>query len=152
MRHVYVGAVPRASRRAFLGAFPAESARRKVMYSLRDGATAAASARRLRPPGWTRPRRADQAQKDSGATGLSRLPPGPIASTGQARHVIEELELAQLDVSTREAARADVSITPMFGPSTWRHMQRAGFVLTAGRQAAEGALERLAMVDRPNAA
>src|SRR5215471_6685987 len=131
MRHVYVGAVPRASRRAFLGAFPAESARRKVMYSLRDGATAAASARRLRPPGWTRPRRADQAQKGPGATGLSRLPPGPIPSTGQARHVIEALELAQLDVSTREAARADVSITPMFGPSTWRHMQRAGFFLSA---------------------
>src|SRR5262245_53466915 len=86
------------------------------------------------------------------ATGLSRLPPGPIPSTGQARHVIEALELAQLDVSTREAARADVSITPMFGPSTWRHMQRAGFFLSAGREAAEAALERLAMVARPNAA
>ena len=32
--------------------------------------------------------------------------------------VIEALELAQLDVSTREAARADVSITPVFGPGT----------------------------------
>src|SRR5215475_8735417 len=152
MRHMYGVAVPGASCYAFLGAFSAGSARRKAMYSLRDGATAGASARWLRPPGWTRPRRADQAQESPGAAGLSRVPSGPIASTGQARHVIEALELAQLDVSTREAARADVSITPVFGPGTWCHMQCDGLFLSAGRQAAEAALERLAMVARPNAA
>ena len=65
---------------------------------------------------------------------------------------IEELELAQLDVSTREAARADVSITPVFGPGTWRHMQCDGLFLSADRQAAEAALERLTMVARPKAA
>jgi len=64
--------------------------------------------------------------------------------------VIEALELAQLDVSAREAARADVSITPVFGPGTWRHMQLGGLFLSAGRQAAEAALERLAMVARPS--
>src|SRR5262249_31999227 len=83
IRHMYGVAVPGASCRAFLCAFPAGSARRKAMYSLRDGATAAASARWLRAPGWTRSRRADQAQENPGAAGLSRVPPGPIASAGQ---------------------------------------------------------------------
>ena len=63
--------------------------------------------------------------------------------------VLEALELAQLDASAREAARADVSITPVFGPGTWRHMQYGDLFLAAGREAAEASLERLAMVARP---
>jgi NTE family protein len=66
--------------------------------------------------------------------------------------VIEALELGQLDASAREAARADVSITPVFGPGTWRHVDCGGLFLAAGRQAAERALGRLAMVARPTAA
>jgi NTE family protein len=66
--------------------------------------------------------------------------------------VIEALELGQLDASAREAAGADVSITPVFGPGTWRHMQFGDLFSTAGRQAAEGVLGRLAMVARPTTA
>jgi len=45
-----------------------------------------------------------------------------------------------------------VSITPVFGPGTWCHMQCDGLFLSADRQATKVALERLAMVARPNAA
>jgi NTE family protein len=91
--------------------------------------------------------------------GRETLPRWPGQDDSEARPVskprdtvVEALELAQLDVSAREAARADVSITPVFGPGTWRHMQCGGLFLSAGRQAAEAALERLAMVARPTAA
>src|SRR5262249_51936401 len=90
--------------------------------------------------------------------GRETLPRWPGGDASEARRaskprdtVIEALELAQLDVSAREAARADVSITPVFGPGTWRHMQCGGLFLSAGRQAAEAALERLMMVARPTA-
>jgi NTE family protein len=91
--------------------------------------------------------------------GRETLPRWPGQDDSEARPVskprdtvVEALELAQLDVSAREAARADVSITPVFGPGTWRHMRCGGLFLSAGRQAAEAALERLAMVARPTAA
>jgi len=59
-----------------------------------------------------------------------------------------------IDTSARAASRAlaDVSITPVFGPGTWRHVDCGGLFLAAGRQAAERALGRLAMVARPTAA
>jgi NTE family protein len=91
--------------------------------------------------------------------GRETLPRWPGHDDSEARlaskprdTVIEALELAQLDVSAREAARADVAITPVFGPGTWRHMQCGDLFLSAGRQAAEAALERLAMFARPTPA
>jgi NTE family protein len=91
--------------------------------------------------------------------GRETLPRWPGHDDGEARPgnkprdtVIEALELGQLDASAREAAGADVTITPVFGPGTWRHTQRGALFLDAGRQAAEGAVGRLAMIARPTVA
>lgn len=76
-----------------------------------------------------------------------------VSHAGKPRDtLIETLELGQIEASARETARADVSITPVFGPGTWRHMQRGDLFLAAGRRAAECALGRLAMVARPTTA
>lgn len=58
------------------------------------------------------------------------------------------LELAQLDASARQAARADVPITPRFGPGTWRHMDLGRFFFAAGSHAAEAQLSRRGMLAR----
>jgi NTE family protein len=78
----------------------------------------------------------------------SALPPLPVP--GHARDtVVEVLELAQLDASARQTARADVPITPRFGPGTWRHMELGRFFFEAGSQAAESELPRLHRLARP---
>jgi predicted acylesterase/phospholipase RssA len=54
---------------------------------------------------------------------------------GQARDtVIEVLELAQLDASARQTSRADVPITPVFGPGTWRHAHLGSLFFAAGQR------------------
>jgi hypothetical protein len=69
----------------------------------------------------------------------------------QARDtVVEVLELAQLDATARLTARADVPITPLFGPGTWRHMHLGSLFFTAGQKAAEAQLSLLAMPARPS--
>jgi NTE family protein len=74
----------------------------------------------------------------------------PIRANGRTRDtVVEVLELAQLDASARQTARADVPITPRFGPGTWRQMQLGGLFFEAGSQAAEAQLSRLNMLARP---
>ena len=60
------------------------------------------------------------------------------------------LELAQLDASARETSRADVPITPVFGPGTWRHWHLREQFFEAGRRAGEAALGRLAMFAHPS--
>jgi hypothetical protein len=65
------------------------------------------------------------------------------------RAVVEVLELAQMETAARETMRADVPITPRFGPGTWRHFQLADYFLAAGAEAAEAALPRLAQLARP---
>lgn len=79
--------------------------------------------------------------------------PAGAAATSRSGHardtVVEVLELAQLDASARQAARADVPITPQFGPGTWRDMQLGPLFFAAGAEAAEVQLPRLATLARP---
>ncbi len=63
--------------------------------------------------------------------------------------LLEVMDLAQLDSSERHAARADVAITPLFGPCTWRDFHLADLFLDAGREAAEQALPSLQALARP---
>jgi predicted acylesterase/phospholipase RssA len=75
----------------------------------------------------------------------------PNLARDQARNtVVEVLELAQLDASARLTARADVPITPLFGPGTWRHMHLGSLFFTAGQKAAEAQLSLLGMLARPS--
>ncbi len=72
------------------------------------------------------------------------------AHGGKARDtVMEVLELAQIDASARQTARADVPVTPRFGPGSWRNMHLGPQCLDAGRVAAEAALSHLAALARP---
>jgi predicted acylesterase/phospholipase RssA len=81
-----------------------------------------------------------------------RLVP-PEAHAGKARDtVVEVLELTQVDASARQTARADVPVTPRFGPGSWRNMQLGPQCLEAGRVAAEGALSHLGVLARPQGA
>jgi NTE family protein len=63
--------------------------------------------------------------------------------------LLEVMDMAQLDSSERHAARADVPITPMFGPGSWRDFHLADLFLEAGRQAAEEQLPALRSLARP---
>ena len=63
--------------------------------------------------------------------------------------LLEVMDLAQLDSSERHAARADVPITPLFGPCTWRDFHLADLFLEAGRDAGEQALPALQALAKP---
>jgi NTE family protein len=63
--------------------------------------------------------------------------------------LLEVMDLAQLDSSERHAARADVSITPKFGPSSWRDFHLADLFLEAGRNAGEEQLPALRALANP---
>jgi NTE family protein len=63
--------------------------------------------------------------------------------------ILEVMDLAQLDSSRRHAARADVPLSPRFGPSTWRDFHLADLFLEAGRQVAEEHLPALAALAKP---
>lgn len=63
--------------------------------------------------------------------------------------LLEVMDLTQLDASEQHAARADVVITPRFGPGTWREFELADLFLEAGRLAAEEQLPRLAELASP---
>ena len=65
--------------------------------------------------------------------------PEPAAARARMRMVdalMEMVDLAQVDASIAHAARADVTITPRFGPATWYEFERADQFLAAGRAAA----------------
>ncbi len=51
--------------------------------------------------------------------------------------LLEVMDVSQLDSSIAHAATADVTVTPRFGPSSWRDFELADLFLAAGRQAAE---------------
>ena len=57
--------------------------------------------------------------------------------------LLEVMDLAQLDSSTRHAAKADVVVEPVFGPATWRDFVRADDFLASGRRAMEQEIESL---------
>ena len=59
------------------------------------------------------------------------------------------MDLANLDNSVRHAALADVTITPRFGPASWKDFHLADLFLEAGRQAAQESLPALAERVRP---
>ena len=63
--------------------------------------------------------------------------------------MIETLIMLQLDTSTRNAAEADVVITPEFAPSSWRDIHLADRFEAAGRRAAEGQLSVLKSLANP---
>jgi NTE family protein len=67
------------------------------------------------------------------------VPPEPPRLSGSRTldSLLEVMDLAQLEASERQAARADVVVTPRFGPSTWRDFHLADLFLQAGWEAAE---------------
>jgi NTE family protein len=77
--------------------------------------------------------------------------PPPEVKTGSRmlETLLEVMDLAQLDSSERHTARADVPITPRFGPCTWRDFHLADQLMEAGREAAERSLPALQALARP---
>lgn len=67
------------------------------------------------------------------------VPPEPPRLSGSRTldSLLEVMDLGQLEASERQAARADVVVTPRFGPSTWRDFHLAELFLQAGWEAAE---------------
>jgi NTE family protein len=63
--------------------------------------------------------------------------------------LLEVMDLSHLDSSVRHAAKADVVVTPRFGPGTWRDFHLADLFLTAGRAAALEQLPLLRTLARP---
>lgn len=79
-------------------------------------------------------------------------PPSEEETTPSSRMLdtlLEVMDLTQLDASEQHAARADVVITPKFGPGTWREFDLADRFLEAGRRATEEELPRLAALASP---
>ena len=79
-------------------------------------------------------------------------PPANEPPTRRARildALLELMDVAQLDSSERQAARADVVVTPRFGPGSWRDFHLADLFLDAGRDAAEEALPSLRALASP---
>lgn len=80
-------------------------------------------------------------------------PRSPEADTPGARTrdaLLEMMDLATQETSARQAARADVVITPHFPPARWRDFHRADRFLAAGREAAEAQLEALHALANPD--
>ena len=63
--------------------------------------------------------------------------------------LLEVMDLAQLDTSERNAALADIPITPKFGPSSWRDFDLADLFLSAGREAAAEQIPALQELAKP---
>ena len=63
--------------------------------------------------------------------------------------VVESLELASLGEAEQQTALADVPVTPVFGPGTWRDIRLADRYLRAGEEAMEKALPALRALATP---
>lgn len=63
--------------------------------------------------------------------------------------VVESLELSSLNAAEYQTALADVPVTPVFGPGTWRDIHLADHYLRAGAAAMEAALPSLRALARP---
>jgi NTE family protein len=82
-------------------------------------------------------------------------PPPPEPAKPGSRMLetlLEVMDLSQLDTSVRNAALADVAVTPRFGPGSWKDFHLADLFLAAGRQAAEEQLTALHALARPGSA
>jgi NTE family protein len=76
-------------------------------------------------------------------------PPPPGGRQRMLETLLEVMDLTQLDASVRNAAGADVVVTPRFGPCTWRDFHLADRFVSAGREAAEGAVATLMTLATP---
>lgn len=63
--------------------------------------------------------------------------------------LMESLDMLQLNTSVRNAAEADVVITPRFGPSTWRDYHLADRFYVAGQEMAREKLPELMRLVKP---
>jgi predicted acylesterase/phospholipase RssA/CRP-like cAMP-binding protein len=63
--------------------------------------------------------------------------------------LMESFDMRQLDTSVRNAAEADVVVTPRFGPSTWRDYHLADRFYAAGREMAREQLPKLRRLATP---
>jgi predicted acylesterase/phospholipase RssA/CRP-like cAMP-binding protein len=81
-------------------------------------------------------------------------PPAPKAQRGARMldTLLEVMDLMQLDTSIKGAELADVPVTPLFGPGSWRDFHLADLFLEAGRVAAEEQLPALLSLARPQPA
>jgi NTE family protein len=68
---------------------------------------------------------------------------------GMLDTLLEVMDLAQLDTSERNAALADIPITPKFGPGSWRDFDLADLFLSAGREAAAEQIPALQDLAKP---
>ena len=68
---------------------------------------------------------------------------------GMLATLLEVMDVTQLEASMRHAELADVTITPRFGPGSWRDFDLADLFLAAGRTAAEEQLTALRKLARP---
>jgi predicted acylesterase/phospholipase RssA len=85
----------------------------------------------------------------------TEAPPMPAYKRRQTQTldpVVESLMMLQIDTSVRNAAQADVVLTPRFKPSSWRDFYLAELFREAGRAIAEAELAHLAAVARPSQA
>ena len=80
----------------------------------------------------------------SGPTG-----PAPEKKPHHLDPVVETIIMLQTDTSMRNAADAEVTITPRFAPSSWRDIHLGKQFEAAGREAAKGQLARLRSLTRP---
>jgi NTE family protein len=68
---------------------------------------------------------------------------------GMLAALLEVMDVTQLEASVRHAQLADVTITPRFGPGSWRDFDLADLYLAAGRTAAQEQLAALRQLARP---
>ena len=84
---------------------------------------------------------------------LTEWPGSPgIPARSRSDHrdvVVESLELASLSAAEQQTALADVPVTPVFGPGTWRDIHLADQYLSAGETAMAAALPSLRALATP---
>jgi predicted acylesterase/phospholipase RssA len=78
--------------------------------------------------------------------------PAPEKNPHHLDPVVETIIMLQTDTSMRNAAEADLAITPRFGPSSWRDIHLGKLFEAAGCDAAKGQLGALRSLARPTAA
>jgi NTE family protein len=79
----------------------------------------------------------------------SRPGPAPARKPHHLDPVVETIIMLQTDTSMRNAAAAELTITPRFAPSSWRDIHLAKLFEAAGRDAAKGRLSGLGSLARP---
>jgi hypothetical protein len=78
-----------------------------------------------------------------------RAGPAPGKRPHHLDPVVETIIMLQTDTSMRNAAEANLAITPRFAPSSWRDIHLAKLFEAAGRQAAKAQLGALRSLARP---